>query len=334
MYIKYNQYFKRCFFVVDKDQISIRIDKFLVNLIPNISRNKIQNFIKKGFILVNGITINANYKLKLLDVILIRYEKLEENIAIIPENIPLNIIYEDEDLLIVNKPSGMVVHPGHGNSNGTLINALIYYFNFVRRDNCELKNYPGLVHRIDKDTSGLLLVAKNIYTMKNLIEQFMNRTIKRVYIALVWGDVNNNQGSIEVNIGRNIKNRTKMSIFIDNAYGKFALTHYRVIKRFNYFTLLECNLSTGRTHQIRVHMQYIGHPVFNDNKYGGSQILINKPLSKYNQFIKNCFKVLPRHALHAKTLEFFHPTKNKKIFFDSALPKDIYSIIEKCENYI
>lgn len=334
MYTHHNQYFKRYFIVSNNDQISVRIDKFLVNLLQNISRSKIQNLIQKQCVLVNGMSVKSNYKLKLLDVVLVFFEKLKENIQIIPENISLSIIYEDQDLLIVNKSSGMVVHPGYGNNTGTLINALIYYFNFIKKDDCELKDEPGLVHRIDKDTSGLLLVAKNNCTMQKLLEQFVNRTVKRVYIALVWGDVKNDTGSINVNIGRNLKNRIKMSVSINNSYGKFALTHYRVIERFNYVTLLECNLSTGRTHQIRVHMQYIGHPLFNDHKYGGNQILVKKELSRYNQFIKNCFEILPRQALHAKTLEFIHPRTHQKMLFDSELPTDIYNVIQKCRNYI
>lgn len=323
-------------YFVNKNHSFLRVDKFLINCTKKkYTRNQIQNAVKEGNVLVNGLPVKSNYRLKLFDKVsfFMIIDPLK-SIKLIPENIPISIIYEDEDLIIINKSPGMIIHPAHGNYNGTLVNSLVYYFNSIKNQVCELKDFPGLVHRLDKDTSGILVVAKNEYSKIHLSQQFFNRTINRLYIALVWGNFKENYGSINGNIGRDLKNRIKMSVFIDKSKGKPAITHYRVLERFQYVTLLECKLETGRTHQIRAHMNYIGHPLFNDKRYGGEKILRGAIFSKYRQFVENCFKILPRQALHAKSLEFIHPKTKKNIFFDSELPKDMKLVIKKWENYL
>ncbi|WGH27275.1 MAG: RluA family pseudouridine synthase [Candidatus Bostrichicola ureolyticus] len=309
---------------VDQQQESIRIDKFLLKKLYNITRNKIQNSANNGNIKVNGITVKSNYRIKPFDIIhiLIDYEK--DNYHIIPKNIPINIIYEDEYLILVNKPSGMVVHPSYGHYNNTLINALKYYFH-KKNFNKMIVSRDGLVHRIDKDTSGLIIVSKNEYCLQHLLQQFFYHTIIRQYIALVWGNISNNTGTITGHIGRNLYNRKKMNVFPDGNYGKYAVTHYKVLKRFKYVNLVSCYLETGRTHQIRVHFKYIGHPVFNDHIYGGNKILKNK---KDKEFLNFCFKILPRQALHAFSLGFIHPFNKKKYYFKCPLPNDIKNIIK------
>lgn len=332
-------------FSVDKGQHPVRIDKFLSEKV-NTSRNKIQVAATAGSIIVNERPVKSNYKIKPLDdiSILLPYPKRELNL--VPQNIPLNIVYEDNDLAVINKPSEMVVHPGHGNYSGTLLNALLYYLNSPQ-DTLQLASAdekplplgelegtsPFLVHRIDKNTTGLLVVAKNEVAMLHLAKQFFEKSIERKYLALVWGDLKEESGTITGHIGRSGKDRKIMQVFPDGEYGKPAITHYKVLERFGYVTLVECKLETGRTHQIRVHFRYIGHPLFNDEKYGGSAILKGTVFTKYKQFVENCFKILPRQALHAKSLGFVHPSTKKQLFFDSELPEDMKAVIEKWRNY-
>lgn len=319
-------------FVVDKGQSLIRIDKFLTNRIEGISRNKVQNAADASCILVNNNAVKSNYRIKPEDVISIVLPHPKREIEIIPENIPLTIEYEDNDLVIINKKAGMVVHPGYGNYTGTLINALMYYFRDIPLfQTGELR--PGLVHRIDKNTTGIIVVAKNEIALAKLAKQFFEKTTQRKYIALVWGDLKNDQGTITGNIGRSLQDRKIRAVFADSEFGKPAVTHYKVLERFGYITLVECRLETGRTHQIRVHFQYIGHPLFNDDTYGGDKIIKGTTFTKYKQFIQNCFTLLPRHALHAKSLGFIHPTTNKLITFDSELPDDMQQTILKWRNY-
>ena len=316
---------------VDKGQQFLRIDKYLVNRIENVSRTKIHDAAVAGNILVNQSAVKPNYKVKPGDVISIVMSHPPREIEIIPQNIPLNIVYEDVDFIIVDKKPGMVVHPGYGNYSGTLVNALAYHFEHLPMfQSDDLR--PGLVHRIDKNTSGLLVIAKNELSKNKLAKQFYDHTIHRKYNALVWG-MPNEQGTIEGHIGRSLKNRKKMHVFPEGEYGKQAITHYKLIEKLGYVSLVECMLETGRTHQIRVHLQYIGHPVFNDETYGGDQILKGTTFTKYKQFVQNCFIMLPRHALHAKELGFIHPANGKKMFFESKLPDDMYSVIEKWKNY-
>ena len=319
-------------FIVDKGQGLLRIDKYLMIRIENATRNKIQNAAHAGNILVNEKPIKPNYKVKPFDVISIVMAYPPREIEILPENIPLNIVYEDDDLLLINKTPQMVVHPGYGNFTGTLVNALYYHLskNGKKLDD---NNRPYLVHRIDKNTSGILLVAKNELTQTHLARQFFDHSLERKYHALVWGDFKEEEGTIEGNIGRHPRDRKVMTVFPDGSSGKTAITHYKVIERFGYITLIECELETGRTHQIRAHLKYIGHPVFNDETYGGNHILKGTTFTKYKQFIENCFKVIPRHALHAKSLGFIHPTTKKFIFFDSDLPQDMQEVIEKWRKY-
>ncbi|WP_338734127.1 RluA family pseudouridine synthase [Mangrovimonas cancribranchiae] len=319
-------------FTAEKGQQPLRIDKYLMNFIENATRNKIQAAAKSGNIHVNGTPVKQNYKVKPFDKIQVLFEHPPFEYLLTPENIPLDIVYEDEELLVVNKPAGMVVHPGHGNYSGTLINALIYHFENLPNNS---SNRPGLVHRIDKDTSGLLVVAKTETAMAHLTKQFFNKTSEREYIAIVWGNVEEDQGTIEGNIGRHPKNRLQNTVFLgDQAEkGKPAVTHYKVIERLGYVTLVSCKLETGRTHQIRVHMKHIGHTLFNDERYGGEKILKGTTFSKYKQFVENCFKVLPRQALHAKTLGFEHPKTGKWMSFTSELPEDMTLCIEKWRNY-
>ncbi len=318
---------------VDKGQTLLRIDKFLTNRIEGISRNRIQAAADAGTILVNGTAVKSSYKVKPLDRISIVMPYPVREVEIVPEDIPLDILYEDDDLIIVNKAAGMVVHPGHGNYSGTLVNALTYH----------LKELPlfqsgdmraGLVHRIDKNTSGILVIAKSERTHVHLAKQFFDHTIDRVYHALVWGDLEYDEGTITGNIGRSPKDRTKMAVFPDGDQGRHAVTHYKVLERLGYVNLIECRLETGRTHQIRVHMQHIGHPLFNDERYGGDRILKGTTFSKYKQFVENCFQQLPRHALHAYSLGFVHPATGQYIHFKSDLPDDMRTVVDRWRHYV
>ncbi len=317
-------------FEVPKGQLLLRIDKFLMNLIPNATRNKIQQAATNGDIYVNDAPVKSNYKVKPLDVvrILLSHPPFENRVD--PENIPLEIVYEDDALLLINKPPGLVVHPGHGNYTGTLVNALAYHFENLPLNSSER---PGLVHRIDKDTSGLLVIAKTEAAMTHLAKQFEAKTSEREYIAIVWGNVKEDEGTIEGNIARHVKDRMQMAVFADPEIGKPAVTHYKVLERFGYVTMVSCILETGRTHQIRVHMKHLGHPLFNDARYGGDLILKGTTFTKYKQFIDNCFKILPRQALHAKTLGFVHPTTGEMMRFDTELPDDMKELIEKWRGY-
>lgn len=327
-----NELYEHFRFVVDKGQALLRIDKYLMNRIENASRNKIQNAAKAGNILVNNKPVKPNYKVKPDDIISIVLAYPPKEIEIIPQDIPLNILYEDEDILIVNKEAGMVVHPGYGNWDGTLANALLYHLqNFSHKKSPDEQVF--LAHRIDKNTSGILLVAKNELAQAKLAKEFSDHTVERKYVALVWGNFKEDEGTIEGHIGRSLKNRKVMTVFPDGEYGKEAITHYRILKRFGYVTLVECKLETGRTHQIRAHFKYIEHPLFNDETYGGDQILKGTTFTKYKQFIQNCFKILPRQALHAKSLGFKHPLSGKYLSFDSELPEDMKTVIEKWEQY-
>ncbi len=324
--------FEHHHFVVDKGQGLLRIDKFLQGRIENISRNKIQLTAKAGNILVNGDSVKQNYKVKPGDDISIVMAHPPREIELLPEDIPLSIVYEDNDIILVNKEAGMVVHPGYGNYTGTLVNALVYHFEHLpRRDQEDVR--PGLVHRIDKNTTGLLVVAKTELAQTRLAKAFFDRNIDRIYHALVWGDFEEEQGSITGHIGRSLKNRKVMDVFPDGEYGKAAITHYRVLERFGYISLVECKLETGRTHQIRVHFKHIGKPLFNDATYGGDQILRGTTYTKYKQFVNNCFRMLPRHALHAKSLGFKHPISGKPIQFDSITPADMEAVMEKWRVY-
>ncbi|MEO5909563.1 MAG: RluA family pseudouridine synthase [Pelobium sp.] len=318
--------------VVDKGQSLLRIDKFLMHRVENASRNRIQNAIDAGNVLVNGKVIKASYKVKPQDEISIVLPHPPRDTEVYPEDIPINIIYEDEDVILVNKEAGMVVHPGYGNWDGTLVNALVFHFNQLPQLPGN-EGRPGLVHRIDKDTSGLLLISKNEKAMTYLAMQFYDHSITRRYRALVWGDVAED-GKVEGYIGRSAKDRKVMDVYDDPEKGKWSITHYKVLERFNYVTLVECELETGRTHQIRAHMQHIGHPLFNDAPYGGDKIRKGTIFAKYKQFVENCFDIIPRQALHAKTLGFIHPTTKKYIHFDSDLPEDFSQVLEKWRNYI
>jgi len=319
-------------YVADRKQSLIRIDKFLIDRMTHVSRNRIQMAAEANCILVNEKPVKSNYRIKPLDVVSIVMSRPRITFEIIPEDIPLNIVYEDDDLLVVNKPAGLVVHPGHGNYTGTLVNALAWH----------LKDDPyfdpsdsrvGLIHRIDKDTSGLLVIAKKPEAKTHLSMQFFNKTTQRQYVVLVWGIVKEDAGTIAGNIGRDLHDRLMMTVFPDGEQGKPAVTHYQVLKRLGYVSLLECRLETGRTHQIRAHTKYIGHPVFNDARYGGDRILKGQNFTKYKQFIQNCFETCPRQALHAKTLGFIHPTSGRALLFDSEIPDDMQRLIDKWENY-
>ncbi|WP_104734540.1 RluA family pseudouridine synthase [Hanstruepera ponticola] len=319
-------------FTAEKGQQPLRIDKYLMNFIENATRNKIQAAAKNGNIYVNDVPVKQNYKVKPLDKIRVLFEHPPYEYLLTPENLPLNIVYEDDDLLVVNKEAGMVVHPGHGNYSGTLINALIYHFDNLPNNS---SNRPGLVHRIDKDTSGLLVIAKNEEAMTHLSKQFFDKTSEREYVALVWGNIEEDEGTIEGNIGRHPKNRLQNTVYEgdDADKGKPAVTHYKVLERLGYVTLVSCKLETGRTHQIRVHMKHMGHTLFNDERYGGERILKGTTFTKYKQFVENCFKILPRQALHAKTLGFMHPKTGKMLRFDSEIPEDMQACVEKWRQY-
>ena len=317
-------------FIASEGQEPLRVDKFLMNFIENATRNKIQQAIKAGNVLVNEIEVKSNYKVKPKDIVRVVLAHPPHENLLVAEDIPLNIFYEDDSVIVVNKSAGMVVHPGHGNYSGTLVNGLIYHFENLPKNSNER---PGLVHRIDKDTSGLLVVAKTEFAMANLAKQFYDRKTERLYYALVWGNMDEDEGTIEGNIGRSLKNRLQMDVFPDGDFGKHAVTHYKVIERFSYVTLVECKLETGRTHQIRAHFKHIGHTLFNDERYGGNIILKGTTFTKYRQFVENCFKILPRQALHAKTLGFEHPVTKKWLQFDSELPDDMQQALEKWRNY-
>ena len=317
-------------FKVDKGQDPLRIDKFLMNRIENASRNKKQLAAKNGSIKVNNISVKQNYRVKPRDEIKVMFSYPPFENLLKPEKIDFQIIYEDRDLLVVNKPPNLVVHPGHGNYSGTLLNGILYHVKDLPENN---SGRPGLVHRIDKDTSGLLVVAKSEIAMRNLSEQFFLKQTKRNYIALVWGSFKNKSGSVNNYIGRDKKNRMIMSVSDDKDHGKNAITHYKVLEDLNYVSLLECRLETGRTHQIRAHMKYLGNPIFNDERYGGNKILKGTIFTKYKQFVENCFKLLPRQALHAKSIGFNHPRSNKIMSFESELPNDIQLCLEKWKNY-
>ena len=319
--------------VVDKGQSQVRVDKYLFERLVNSSRNRIQKAADAGLIMANGKPVKSSYKVKPCDVLTVMMDRPRYDNDIIPEDIPLDIVYEDNDLMVVNKPAGLVVHPGCGNYHGTLVNAIAWHL----KDNPKYDpNDPqvGLVHRIDKDTSGLLVVAKTPDAKTHLGLQFYNKTTKRKYNALVWGVVENNEGTIEGNIGRNPKDRMQMAVLSDPAQGKHAVTHYRVLERLGYVTLVECVLETGRTHQIRVHMKHIGHILFNDERYGGHEILKGTHFAKYKQFVNNCFDTCPRQALHAMTLGFVHPVTGEEMYFTSELPDDMTRLIDKWRGYI
>jgi 23S rRNA pseudouridine1911/1915/1917 synthase len=319
-------------FIVDKGQEMVRIDKYLLDRMPNTSRSKIQSAAKNGNIVVNGGKVKQNYKAKPSDEISIVLPYPVRELELIAENIPLDIVYEDDNLIVVNKPANMVVHPGYGNYRGTLVNALIYHIDQLPIASSIAKMRPGLVHRIDKHTTGTLVVAKNDDALANLAKQFYDRSTDRKYIALVWGDVTED-GTINVNVGRSLKNRKVMTVFQDESEGKHAITHYKVLQRFGYVTLIECKLETGRTHQIRIHMKSIGHPLFNDSEYGGNSILKGTTSASYNRFIENCFALIPGQALHAKSLGFTHPQTKKWMEFEVDLPLGFQTVINKWNTY-
>jgi 23S rRNA pseudouridine1911/1915/1917 synthase len=320
-------------FRADPGQSLLRIDKFLSDRLQNTSRTRIQNAANAGNILVNNIQVKPNYRVKPGDIVQVVLPNPPREIDLIPENIPLNIIYEDDDVLVVNKEPGMVVHPAYGNYTGTLVNALMWHFKDLPLFNSG-ENRPGLVHRIDKNTSGILVIAKNEFALNRLSKQFFDRTTDRRYNALVWGTPDPLEGTICGNVGRSVKDRKIMQVFKDGDDGKPAITHYKVIEDLGYISLVECKLETGRTHQIRVHFSYIKHPLFNDEEYGGNLILKGTTFTKYQQFIRNCFKILPRQALHAKSLSFNHPVTGKRLSFDSELPDDMKQVIDKWRKYI
>ncbi len=316
-------------FDVDKGQSALRIDKYLMGRLENATRNKIQQAAQAGNILVNNAAVKSNYKVKPNDIITIVLSEPPRDTSIYAEEIPLKILYEDADLIVVDKQAGLVVHPGHGNYSGTLLHGLKYHFQQQGNENIE----PLLAHRIDKDTSGVLVIAKDENILAKLAKQFFDHSIERKYQALVWGNFDEDNGTITGNLARNPKNRLQMAVFPDGEIGKHAVTHYRLLERFGYISLIECQLETGRTHQIRAHMKYIGHPIFNDARYGGDQILKGTTFTKYKQYVQNCFTMIPRQALHAKSLKFIHPRTGKSLYFESDLPEDFGAVIEKWRNY-
>ncbi len=324
-------------FEVDKGQSAIRLDKYLAIIMKNSSRSKIQAAADEGHLLVNGVPQKASYKVRPLDTVTMMMNRPKYSNEIIAEDIPIDVVYEDDDLLVVNKEAGIVVHPGHGNYKGTLVNALTHHLKCQEVVDEEIvadsEMRAGLVHRIDKNTSGLLVIAKNLATHSHLAKQFFNHTTKRRYVAMVWGNLADNEGTIIANVGRALKDRLKMFVFEDGSEGKHAVTHYKVLERFGYVTLVECHLETGRTHQIRVHMGYKGHPLFNDERYGGDKILKGTTFSKYKQFVENCFAIMPRHSLHAQMLGFVHPTTGEDMYFECELPDDFKALIEKWRGY-
>ncbi len=318
--------------VADNFQEPLRVDKFLLNRLAGISRSKIQKSAEKGFIQVNGKKVKSNYKVKPNDKVFVIFSTPSSEIELIPQDIPINIVYEDDDIVVINKDSGMVVHPGYGNYKGTLVNALAFHFKNLPH-NGEDATRPGLVHRIDKNTSGLMVIAKNEHAMTHLSKQFFERTIDRRYNALIWGELKEEEGSIEGNIGRSFKNRKVMTVFPNGDYGKYAKTNYKVLEKLGYISLVECKLETGRTHQIRAHFQYIKHPLFNDFEYGGDKILKGTTFTKYKQFVENCFRLIPRQSLHAKSLSFEHPKTGEWLSFGSDLPTDMLEVINKWRSY-
>lgn len=328
-----SELFEHYRFVADKGQGLLRVDKFIMTRIDGVSRNRIQNAADANYILVNGVAVKSNYKVKPNDIVTIVMDRPRREIEIIPENIPIEIVYEDQDLMVINKQAGLVVHPGHGNYTGTLVNAIAFHLKDTAGYDATDPRL-GLVHRIDKDTSGLLVIAKNPEAKTHLSKQFFDKSTKREYIALVWGAVEQDSGRIEGNIGRNVRDRLQMSVFEDSELGKPAVTNYEVLERLGYVTLVKCRLETGRTHQIRVHMKYIGHTLFNDERYGGNIILKGTAFTKYKQFVQNCFNLCPRQALHAKTLGFIHPRTGEEMLFESSLPEDMTLMIEKWRGYI
>ncbi|MCH3882513.1 MULTISPECIES: RluA family pseudouridine synthase [Tenacibaculum] len=328
--IENNDLFEHYNFTAAEGQEPLRVDKFLMNFIESATRNKIQQAAKAGNILVNDVVVKSNFKVKPNDVVRVVLEYPPVETEVVAEDIPLDIVYEDDALMVINKPAGMVVHPGHGNYTGTLVNGLMHHVENLPTNSNER---PGLVHRIDKDTSGLLVVAKTESAMTHLSKQFFDRTTERLYYALVWGYVDEDEGTIEGNIGRSFKNRLQMDVFPEGDFGKHAVTHYKVLERLTYVTLVQCKLETGRTHQIRAHFKHIGHTLFNDERYGGDAVLKGTTFTKYKQFVQNCFKVLPRQALHAKTLGFTHPTTGEFMQFNSEVPEDITACLEKWRTY-
>lgn len=329
-----DELYERFVFTADKGQEPFRIDKFLMNRIEGATRNKLQQAINTGLVLVNGKEVKQNYKIKPLDQIIVYSDLHPESTEVLPENIPLNIVHEDEDIIIINKPAGLVVHPGSGNYHGTLLNGIAYHLQ-QQNPSVSEQSLPrfGLVHRIDKNTSGLLVLAKTDKAMRQLAKQFYDHTVKRQYLALVWGNFEEEEGTIVAHVGRNLRFRKLFEAYPEGDHGKEAITHYKVVERFNYVTLVQCVLETGRTHQIRVHMKHIGHPLFNDDFYGGDKIVKGTIFSKYKQFVDNCFAVCPRQALHAKTLGFVHPSTGKEVFFESELPDDMSRVIAKWREY-
>jgi 23S rRNA pseudouridine1911/1915/1917 synthase len=331
--IDQQELFEHFRFKADPGQSLLRIDKFLTDRIENTSRTRVQNAANAGNILVNNKPVKPNYKVKPGDVIQVVLPNPPREIELIPEDIPINIVYEDDDVLVVNKEPGMVVHPAYGNYRGTLVNALMWHFRDLPLFNTG-EARPGLVHRLDKNTSGILVIAKNEFALNKLSKQFFDRTTDRKYLALVWGTPDPSEGTITGNVGRSLKDRKVMQVFENGTEGKNAVTHYKVLEDLGYISLVECKLETGRTHQIRVHFSHIKHPLFNDEEYGGDQILKGTTFTKYQQFIKNCFRILPRQALHAKSLGFDHPVTGKRLSFDSDLPEDMLEVIDKWRKYI
>lgn len=331
-----DDYYEQLEIVIDPKQTPLRVDKFLQARLEKISRNRVQNAIRAGSVLINGLEVKPNHKIKGGEhVSIILPRPPEEHSRLIPQNIPLDIRYEDEDVLIVHKPAGMVVHPGVGHSRGTLVNALAYHFGKdlpVLEGNNE--DRVGLVHRIDKNTSGLMVVAKNDYAMTHLAKQFYHHTIERTYYALVWGEPDPSEGSVNAHIARDPRFRQRFAAFPDGSEGKWAVTHYKVLENLYYVSLVQCNLETGRTHQIRVHMQHIGHPLFSDERYGGDRIVKGTVYSKYKLFVERAFSIMPRHALHAKSLGFEHPRTGEWMFFEADLPNDFTQALQLWRDYL
>jgi len=322
-------------FTADKKQSLLRVDKFLNNRIQNVTRNRIQQAIETGSVLVNSKPVKSSYKVKPGDVVTVVLAHPPREIELYPDNIPLEIVYEDDELFVINKQPGLVVHPAYGHYRGTLVNALVHYMypELVDKPITANSVRPGLVHRLDKNTSGLIVLAKTEHALSHLAKQFYDRTIQRQYVALVWGDFAEDEGTVTGNVGRSLQDRKVMAVFPQGDYGKHAVTHYGVLERFGYVTLIRCQLETGRTHQIRVHMKHIGHPLFNDEVYGGDKILKGTVFSRYRQFIQNCFELMPRHALHARSLGFYHPADGRNMYFESPLPQDFMMVLEKWRSY-
>lgn len=330
-----DELYERFQFHVDKGQEPYRIDKFLMNRIENATRNKLQRAINAGMVLVNGKEVKPNYRIRPLDNIVVFSDLSPESTDVVPEEMKLNIEYEDDDLMVINKPAGMVVHPGSGNYSGTLLNGVAWYLqNKIPGVTEESLPRFGLVHRIDKNTSGIIVLAKNERSMRHLAKQFFEHTVKRQYMALAWGDFEKESGTVVAHVGRNLRHRKLFEAYPEGDHGKEAITHYSVLERFNYVTLVQCVLETGRTHQIRVHMKHIGHPLFNDDFYGGDKIVKGTVYSSYKQFVDNCFSICPRQALHAKTLGFIHPSTGIEMNFDAPVPPDMEAVIEKWKGYV